>query len=69
MIKRMLMRKTAARLMAKRVALIRPVLAGKYLEYKMAAEDRKVLAKPYTYTRYYETLKTEIMEAVCVEEE
>ena len=54
--------------MAKRVALIRTVLAGKYLEYKVAAEDRKVLAKPYTHTRYYETLKTDIMEAVCVEE-
>jgi hypothetical protein len=62
------MKKTASRLMAKRVALIRPVLAGKYLEYKMAAEDPTVLAKPYTYTRYYEKLKTEIMEAVCVEE-
>lgn len=48
---------------------IRPVLAGKYLEYKMAAEDPKVLAKPYTYIRYYEKLKTEIMEDVCVDEE
>jgi hypothetical protein len=59
MIKRMFMRKTAARLMAKRVVLIRPVLAGKYLEYKMAAEDPMVLAKPYTCRRYYEKLKTE----------
>jgi hypothetical protein len=62
------MRKTAARLMAKRVALVRTVLAGQYLEYKMAAEDSKVLAKPYTYTRYYEKLKTENLEPVCVEE-
>lgn len=48
---------------------IRPVLSGKYLEYKMTAEDPKVLAKPYTYTRYYEKLKTEIMEDVCADEE
>ena len=48
---------------------IRPVLAGKYLEYKMTAEDPKVLARPYTYTRYYEKLATEIMEDVCVDEE
>jgi hypothetical protein len=27
---------------------IRPVLAGKYLEYKMTAEYPKVLGKPYT---------------------
>jgi hypothetical protein len=54
--------------MAKRVALVRTVLAGQYLEYKMAAEDSKVLAKPYTYTRYYEKLKTENLEPVCVEE-
>jgi hypothetical protein len=51
------------------VERIRPVLAGKYLEYKMTAEDPKVLAKPYTYTRYFEKLKTEIMEDVCVDEE
>ena len=25
-----------------------PVLSGKYLEYKMTAEDPKALAKPYT---------------------
>ena len=39
--------------------------AGKYLEYKMTAEDPKVLARPYTYTRYYEKLKTEIMDDEC----
>jgi len=32
----------------------RPVLDGKYLEYKVPAEDPKELAKPYTYMRYYE---------------
>ena len=35
----------------------------------MTAEDPKVLARPYTYTRYYEKLATEIMEDVCVDEE
>lgn len=44
---------------------IRPVLAGKYLEYKMTAEDPQMLTKPYTYTRYYEKLNSEIMEDVC----
>jgi len=48
---------------------IRPVLGGKYLEYKMTAEDPKALAKPYTYTRYYEKLNSEIMEDVCQEDE
>ena len=51
------------------VERIRPVQSGKYLEYKMTAEDPKVLSKPYTYTRYFEKLKTEIMEDVCVDEE
>jgi hypothetical protein len=51
------------------VERIRPVLGGKYLEYKMTAEDSKALAKPYTYTRYYEKLKTEIMQDNCVDEE
>lgn len=48
---------------------IRPILAGKYLEYKVTAEDPKSLAAPYTYTRYYEKVKTEIMEDVCEAEE
>ena len=38
------------------VEQIRPILGGRYLEYKVTAEDPKVLAKPYTYTRYYEKL-------------
>ena len=49
------------------VEQIRPILGGKYLEYKVTAEDPEVLAKAYTYTRYYEKLKTEIMEDVCEE--
>jgi hypothetical protein len=45
------------------VERIRPI--GKYLEYKMTAEDAKVLAKPYTYTRYYEKVTSEIKEDIC----
>jgi len=51
------------------VERIRPILDGKYLEYKATAEDAKVLAKPYTYTRYYEKLKTEIQQVECEDEE
>jgi hypothetical protein len=39
---------------------IRPVAGGKFLEYKMTGEDSKVLAKPYTYVRYYEKVNVEI---------
>jgi len=44
---------------------IRPVLGGEYLEYKMVAEDPKTLAKPYSYTRYYKKVETELMDDVC----
>ncbi len=47
---------------------IRPILGGKYLEYKVTAEDPKALVKPYTYTRYYERSKTEIGQDNCVED-
>jgi hypothetical protein len=50
------------------VERIRPVLGGRYLEYRMTAEDPKVLAKPYTYTRYYEKVNEEIVEYTCVDE-
>ena len=50
------------------VERIRPLLDGKYLEYKVTAEDPKTLTKPYTYTRYYEKLKTEIQDDVCEDE-
>ena len=50
------------------VERIRPVLDGKYLEYKVTAEDSKTLAKPYSYTRYYEKLKAEIQDDVCEDE-
>jgi hypothetical protein len=51
------------------VERIRPVLDGKYLEYKVTAEDPKNLTRPATYTRYYEKLKTEIQENVCEDHE
>ena len=48
---------------------IRPILGGKLLEYKMTAEDRKVLAKPYTYTRYFEKTDSEIHDSLCLDGE
>jgi hypothetical protein len=44
---------------------IRPVQAGRYLEYQMTADDPKALAKPYTYTRYYQRINTELKEDFC----
>jgi hypothetical protein len=46
---------------------IRPVLNGSFLEYKVTADDAKALARPYTYVRYYEKLKSEIKEDICEE--
>jgi len=51
------------------VERIRPVLAGQYLEYKVTAEDAKTLAKPYSYTRYYKKLDSEIMDDPCEDEQ
>jgi hypothetical protein len=48
---------------------IRPILSGKYLEYKVTADDPKALARPYTYTRYYEKVKSEIKEDICSDEQ
>jgi len=47
------------------VERIRPILGGRFLEYRVTAEDSKSLAKPYTYKRYYERLETDIMEDIC----
>ena len=47
---------------------IHPVLRGQYLQYRMTAVDPRVLAKPYTYTRYYRRLDTEVMDDVCQDE-
>ena len=51
----------------KLVERIRPVGGGRYLEYKVTAADPAVLVRPYTYTRYFERLTTEILEDVCEE--
>jgi hypothetical protein len=51
------------------VERIRPVMNGQYLEYKMTAEDPKALAEPYSYTRYYKKLDTEVMDDLCRDEE
>lgn len=51
------------------VERLRPILGGKFLEYKMTAEDPKVLMKPYTYTRYFEKTDSEIRDSVCIDEE
>jgi hypothetical protein len=50
------------------VEQIRPVLGGQYLEYKMTAEDPKTLAKPYSYTRYYKKVDSEVMDDPCHDE-
>jgi hypothetical protein len=50
------------------VERVRPVLGGRYLEYRMTAEDAKTLAKPYSYTRYYKKLETEVMDDPCQDE-
>ena len=44
---------------------IRPVQAGKYLEYRVTADDAKALAKPYTYTRYFQRTTAELKEDFC----
>jgi hypothetical protein len=51
------------------VERIRPIRGGQYLEYKMTVEDPMALAKPYTYTRYFEKLNSEIEEDICHDEE
>lgn len=44
---------------------IRPVLNGKYLEYQVTAEDPPVLAKAFSYRRYFAKLETDISEDIC----
>jgi hypothetical protein len=34
----------------------------------MTAEDPKALAKPYTYTRYFKKLDTEVVDDPCEDE-
>ena len=47
------------------VERIRPLQGGRVLEWKVTAEDPKSLAKPYTYTRYFERSKDELKEDFC----
>jgi hypothetical protein len=51
------------------VERIRLLPGGEYLEYKTTAEDAKILAKPYSYTRYYKRLDSEIVDDPCEDEE
>lgn len=51
------------------VERVRPIMNGRYLEYKVTADDAKALTKPYTYIRYYEKLNSEIGEDICEEQE
>jgi len=47
------------------VERIRPLQGGKYLEYRVMAEDPKTLAKPYSYTRYFQRTSAELQEDFC----
>jgi hypothetical protein len=44
---------------------IKPVQSGRFLEYQVTAEDPKALARPYSYTRYYQKVTTELQEDFC----
>jgi hypothetical protein len=46
---------------------IRPILNGKFLEYKVTAEDSSALVASYTYIRYYKRVESEIQEDTCAE--
>jgi hypothetical protein len=47
------------------VERVTPILGNEYLEYKVTIEDSQVLARPYTYVRYFERVRAEIAEDVC----
>ena len=47
------------------VERFRPVAAGRFLEYQVTADDPKAVAKPYTYTRYYQRSNAELQEDFC----
>jgi hypothetical protein len=47
------------------VERIRPVQNGSYLEYRVTADDPKTLTQPYSYTRYYRRLNSELQEDFC----
>ena len=47
------------------VERFKPIADGRFLEYQVTADDPKVLAKPYSYTRYYQRSNTELQEDFC----
>ncbi|MBI4485550.1 MAG: hypothetical protein HY655_06015 [Acidobacteria bacterium] len=47
------------------VERFRLVEGGQYLEYRVTAEDPKVLTKPYTYTRYFQRSTQDLREDFC----
>ena len=47
------------------VERLRLVGGGRFLEYQVTAEDPKVLAKAYSYTRYYQRSTDELQEDFC----
>ena len=46
----------------------RLVGGGQYLEVKVTAEDPNVLAKPYTYTRYFQKVNVELPQYLCTDD-
>ena len=47
------------------VERIRPVQGGRFLEYRVTADDPGTLAKPFTYTRYFQRTSAELKEDFC----
>lgn len=47
------------------VERFRPVQGGKYLEYRVTADDSKSLVSPFSYTRYFTRVDTELAEDFC----
>jgi hypothetical protein len=47
------------------VERLRPLPGGQVLEYQITADDPQTLAKPYTYTRYFQRSVTELQEDFC----
>lgn len=47
------------------VERFKPVAGGRFLEYQVTAEDPKTLARPFSYTRYYQRSNVELQEDFC----
>lgn len=50
------------------VERIRRIRDGQFLEYRMTAEDPQVLAKPYTYVKYFRKIDRELEDDNCIEQ-